>query len=246
MNTLPETILAYVNRSPEGQVLSPKELLHLGSRSAVDQALSRLSRDGYLIRVDRGAYVSPVRKGTGVRPPSAIKVIESLAALSGELIAPDGVTSAISLGLEELGRSTGAYFTSGRSRTLMIGNSAVVLHHAPAWMLMLGNSPAGAAVRAMAWKGPTAADQTLTKIRHALSNPEWQTLMACRAALPSWMARAIGEFAARDDGRQQPARRPPKTMTSGSDSTNLDAAMQVDSPANQIIGTDRVCASLAR
>ncbi len=218
----------------------------MGSRSAIDQALSRLSRHGYLIRVNRGAYVSPVRELAGVRPPSAEKVLESLATLSGELIAPDGVTSAVALGLEELVRSTGGYVTSGRSRTLEIGENKIILRHAPAWMLMLGNSPAGAAVRAMAWKGPAAADQTLTKIRRALSDPEWQTLMACRAALPSWMARAIGESTARDAIRQPPAIPPLKATASGSESTNLDAATQAESPTHQTIGTNRVCASLAR
>ncbi|MEK6295171.1 MAG: hypothetical protein V4793_28045, partial [Paraburkholderia tropica] len=33
MNTLPETILQQARSLPEGGVLSPKEFLHLGSRS---------------------------------------------------------------------------------------------------------------------------------------------------------------------------------------------------------------------
>ena len=51
MNTLPKTILQQARCLPEGGVLSPKEFLHLGSRSAVDQAFSRLAKTGKLLRV---------------------------------------------------------------------------------------------------------------------------------------------------------------------------------------------------
>lgn len=60
MNTLPETILEQARSLPEGSVLSPKEFLHLGSRDAVDQTFSHLSKAGKILRVARGAYVAPV------------------------------------------------------------------------------------------------------------------------------------------------------------------------------------------
>jgi hypothetical protein len=44
MVTLPEFILLHAKSLPEGGVLSPKEFLHMGSRDAVDQALSRLTK----------------------------------------------------------------------------------------------------------------------------------------------------------------------------------------------------------
>ena len=69
MKTLPEAILAYAHRCPEGSVLSPKKFLHMGNRMAVDQALSRLAREGRLIRVERGAYMALVRGQTSGRPP---------------------------------------------------------------------------------------------------------------------------------------------------------------------------------
>ena len=44
MSTVQEAIMEHVNRLPEGAVLAPKSFIHLGSRAAVDQALSRLVR----------------------------------------------------------------------------------------------------------------------------------------------------------------------------------------------------------
>jgi len=46
MKTLPETILRHARSLPEGGILSPKEFLHLGSRAAVDQVFSRLTKEG--------------------------------------------------------------------------------------------------------------------------------------------------------------------------------------------------------
>lgn len=206
-NTIPAAILAFALDAPEGRVLSPKEFLHIGNRTAVDQALSRLSKEGLLIRVDRGAYVAPLRSQSGSRPPSADKVVESLAALSGELIARDGAWSAVDMGLVAREDVVPGYVTSGRSRTLLLGGGEIVLKHAPAWMLTLGSEPPGAAVRAIAWLGPDAVEPTLARVRCALSSSDWLTLVACRAALPSWMAHAIGESNARTSVKQRLRRR---------------------------------------
>ena len=73
MKTLPETILRRARSLCEGGVLLPKEFLHLGSRAAVDQAFSRLTKEGKLIRVARGTYVAPVSSRFGSRAPAPEK-----------------------------------------------------------------------------------------------------------------------------------------------------------------------------
>jgi hypothetical protein len=59
MQTLTKRVLEHAAGLPEGTPLAAKELLHLGSRAAVDQVLSRLVRRGILLRAfgrqyDRG------------------------------------------------------------------------------------------------------------------------------------------------------------------------------------------------
>jgi len=44
MSTLNAGILNFAAKLPEGTPIAAKSLLHLGSRAAVDQALSRLAR----------------------------------------------------------------------------------------------------------------------------------------------------------------------------------------------------------
>jgi hypothetical protein len=195
MSKLPAAILSHAQTLPEGGVLSPKEFLHLGSRAAVDQALSRLTKEGKLLRVARGTYVAPVSSRFGTRAPAPEKVVQALAQQNGEVVAPHGANSANALGLTQQVPIREVYLTSGRTRKLKLGRSEVTVRHAPRWMLALGSGQAGAAVRALAWMGPSHVRESLASLRRTLPPSEWRRLTSSRAALPSWMARAIGEEA---------------------------------------------------
>lgn len=197
MNTLPETILQEALSLPEGGVLSPKEFLHLGSRSAVDQAFSRLAKMGKLLRVARGTYSVPVSSRFGQRAPAAEKLVKALAEQSGEVVVPHGANAANALGLTQQVPIREVYLTSGKTRKLQLGRSEVLVKHAPRWMLALGARPAGAAIRALAWIGQTHAETSLTSLHRTLPESEWQALIQARAILPDWMAQAISKEAAR-------------------------------------------------
>ncbi|MGB3836260.1 DUF6088 family protein [Castellaniella sp.] len=197
MNSLPKAILQHARSLPEGGVLSPKEFLHLGSRSAVDQAFSRFAKQGKLLRVARGAYTAPVNSRFGSRAPAPEKIIQSLAEHNGEVVVPHGASAANTLGLTQQVPIREVYLTSGRTRKLQIDHSEILVKHAPRWMLALGERQAGTAVRALAWIGPAFAQQSLASLRRTLPAAEWQALALARAALPGWMAQAIGKEAAR-------------------------------------------------
>ena len=192
MVTLPQSILQHAQALPEGGVLSPKEFLHMGSRPAIDQALSRLTREGNLMRVARGTYVLPVSSRFGMRPPAPAKVVQAMAVQNGDVVAPHGASAANALGLTQQVPIREVYLTSGRTRRLKLGQSEVTVRHAPHWMLALGTRPAGSAVRALEWLGPAHVGESLSKLRQSLPPEEWKALTSTRAALPSWMARAIG------------------------------------------------------
>jgi hypothetical protein len=57
MKTLAQRILARAAELPEGTPLTAKELLHMGSRAALDQALGRLVQRSSLLRAGRGALM---------------------------------------------------------------------------------------------------------------------------------------------------------------------------------------------
>lgn len=192
MKSLPESILEYSRCLPEGGMLNAKEFLHLGTRAAVDQALSRLAKVGQLIRAARGLYVAPVSGSLGSRAPATDKVVSALGSKTHEVIAVDGERSAKMLGLTTRVPVGDVFLTSGRARMLEVGDAKVEIRHAPRWMLLLGTTTAGAVVRALAWLGEAQVGEAMEKLRKHLTRLDWQALSSVRFLLPSWMALAIG------------------------------------------------------
>ncbi|MFM7657637.1 MAG: DUF6088 family protein [Burkholderiaceae bacterium] len=193
MSPLAESILSQAQSLPEGGLLSPKEFLHLGSRAAIDQTLSRLAREGKLLRVGRGTYSLQVQGRFGVRPPSTEAVIEAIESSSGETVVASGAAEANALGLTTQVPTREVFLTSGSSRRLKLGNRNVELKHGNRWQMLLGKRPAGKAIRALIWLGPEQAPMVLEVLRSKLPRQEWEAMRQARAGLPSWMAKAISE-----------------------------------------------------
>lgn len=196
MSSLPKRIMKLSADSPEGELLSPGALLHLGSRAAIDQALSRLARKGELLRVCQGVYVRPIQTRFGPRPPSVDKVIASLSALWGETIVPCGGAAANALGLTTQVPVRSVYLTSGPGRRLILGKLTAELRHAPRWQLAAPHRPAGEVLRALSWLGPDEVEAGLRVIGRKLAAEDLQELAASRAVMPAWMAKPVSAMVA--------------------------------------------------
>lgn len=188
---LSDLITEYAKRLGEGAVLSARGLLHLGSRAAVDQSLSRLAREGTLMRVSHGMYVFPVAGRFGKLPPEASKVIEFLEKETGEPIMPHGIAAANQLGLTTQVPVRKTYVTAGRSRELQFGKSVVKIEHVSRWETLMPHRAAGAAIRALSWLGKEHAQEAVGKLYRTLPREEWQALLSARSQLPGWMVEAI-------------------------------------------------------
>lgn len=191
MQTLAKQILEHASRLPEGTPLVAKELLHLGSRAAVDQVLSRLVGRGTLLRAGRGIYVRPVESRFGSRAPSTLKMVEGLANQRGETIVSHGAAAANALGLTTQVPMRAVYLTSGRSRQLKLGAQMVEFRHAPIWQLIFPGRAAGDVVRALAWLGPEKAGEAIRKLSAKLPASELKEVASARARLPTWMAQEV-------------------------------------------------------
>ncbi len=198
MPSLQELIMNHARSVPEGVLLCPSALLHLGTRAAVDKALSRLAQGGRLLRVCQGMYVKPQETRFGSRPPSVEKVIASLSVLSGETIVLSGAAAANALGLTGQLPVEPIYLTSGANRQLKLGELTVELRHAPRWQLLAPNRTAGAVIRALAWLGPQDVDKGLETAKQHLSAADLDELAAARAFMPAWVAEPVSSLVAAD------------------------------------------------
>lgn len=188
---LPGQIVAFATRQPPGSAISAKCLLHLGTRAAVDQALTRLVKRGELVRAGRGTYLLPVATRFGTRPPSVPEVIAAVAQQRGETVVPAGAAAANALGLTTQVPVRAVYLTSGRSRTLRVGQQEVELRHAPRWQLAAPSQSAGTALRALAWLGASHAEAALHTLQQTLPQPVLRELVALAPQMPTWLARSV-------------------------------------------------------
>jgi len=197
MKSLPHRILAMAAQMPEGSILSADILFSLGTRNAVDQALSRLAKSGALMRVGRGLYVRPIQTRFGERAPDAHKVVTSLASQAGETMVVGEAAAANTLGLTTQVPVRPVYLSSGVSRRLQLGNQIVEIRHAPRWKLALANREAGTALRAMAWAGKERAQAVASQLSQRMSGAQLAELASVSTRyMPAWMSKAIRDLSA--------------------------------------------------
>ena len=188
---LPERIASELETWPEAVPVSAKGLLQLGSRAAVDQALSRMTRRGQLLRIGSRLYLRPVHTRFGVRSPEVSTVLEALQKETGEAIAPSGAATANQLGLTTQVPLRPVYLTSGRTRHLKLGAQTVELQHVPRWQLTLAERPAGAVIRVLAWGGRERGRALAAELKSKLSAETVEELSHVRGRVPTWMAQEL-------------------------------------------------------
>lgn len=192
MKSLPERIMEHAEALPEATPICPTALLHLGKRTAVNQALSRLARRGRLMRICQGVYVRPLHTRFGRCAPSVKTSLEALSELWGETIVPNGSGAANWLGLTTQNPVRSVYLTSGRDRRLYFGKHPVDLRHAPRWQLASPHETAGVVIRALAWLGPEEVEASLDVVLPRLSREDLDRLSIAGAVMPKWIAEPLG------------------------------------------------------
>ena len=191
MHDLPRQIMEHAATLQEGTPLRPAALLHLGNRTVVDQALSRLARSGELLRIFQGIYLRPIKTRFGIRAPRFEAVLAALSDLWGEIIVPSGGAAANYLGLTHLNPIRPVYFTSGPNRELCFGKLIVELRHASRCQLTAPHSKAGDIIRALLWLGPEEVEDHLEKLWLTLSGKDLDELATARSTMPYWMAESV-------------------------------------------------------
>lgn len=191
MERLTTQILNTLRQMPEGMLLRANALLHLGSRAAIDQSLSRLVKRSAVLRVGRGLYLLPVETRFGLVAPSTQALVEQLGEQTGEIIVSSGAVAANRLGLTTQVPVQEIYLTSGRSRTLRLGNRVIELRHARKWELSFTRRLAGEGLRALGAIGPAGLEAALEKLRTTLPEAEFRLLLSAAGQAPGWMAASL-------------------------------------------------------
>ena len=200
MTSVPDNIMKRVSAYDSGRwVCTPKDFLDLGSRQAIDQALSRLVKVGRLRRVGYGFYDVPRMSRVLRRPAPADlnSVVAALVRRDGVRIMPDGLVAANQLGLTNAVPAKPSYVTDGPSRTLKIDGRTIRLRHAGPRVMRWAGKPAAPVVQALRWLGRDAvtAPQVVSTLRGHLPDHVKRDLLRNSRDLPGWalpIARSVG------------------------------------------------------
>ena len=191
MTPIAPKIMKRVSAHGRGKwVCTPRDFLDLGSRAAVDQALSRLVKAGRLRRVGHGLYDMP-RMSTILQRAAPVDLdaaITALARRDGVRIVPDGLLAANQLGLTTAVPAQVSYVTDGPPRTLKVGGRTVRFRHAGPNVMRWAGTSAAPVVQALRWLGPNyAADaQVVSTLRRRLPADVKRELSQHSQNLPGW------------------------------------------------------------
>lgn len=189
-----EAIRSRILQTNRGEPFTNTRFLRLGSRAAVDKALSRFVEEGLIQRITRGVFVRPKQsRFVGNVMPNTQKVVEVIAKDHGETIQVHGAEAARRFKLTTQVPTTPVYYTSGPSRELRIGKLAVKLKHTSQRKLLLAGKRPGLALSALWYLGKEAVNtEVLGAIRKGLSAEEFEILKS--TDMPAWMSDALHHF----------------------------------------------------
>ncbi len=178
---------------------TPTEFLDLGSRSAVDLALSRLVKKGILRRVDRGVYGFPEKNRLiGELSPRPEAVAKALARKGAQKLLPSGAFAANLLGLTEQVPAKIEYLTDGRSRQVMIKKLPVVLKQTTPARLATAGRVSGTVSQALRFlRKDQVNDEVIEKLRQRLSAADKAQLLRDIPLVPAWVGEAFRKIAAK-------------------------------------------------
>lgn len=192
MHTTQTLITSRIKRSfgGPGAVFTPKDFLDLAGRAAVDQALSRLVRAGILTRIGRGLYHVPqINRTLGFAvPPDSDAVADAIGRQSGSPVAPSGAVTANRLGLSTQLSAKHVYVTTGRSRTVRVGNQTFRFKHVSPRRLPDADPPVSRALQALHAAGPDADDATIAALRIMLTPRQRSELVRYAKYDAAWIA----------------------------------------------------------
>jgi hypothetical protein len=186
-----------VEKRGRGAVFVTREFLDLGSRAAVDEAFSRMAKEGVIRRLGRGLYDYPrLHPALGPVPAEPDRIAAALARKSGSRLQSAGARAANALGLSEQVPARPVYLTDGRRRTVRVGGQTIELRHAEPRSLAGAGRVEGAVIQALRHLGPgQISTDTIGQLRQTLTAREKAALRREALSAPGWLVPTLLEIA---------------------------------------------------
>jgi len=186
----------FIQKKPRGEPFTSSSVIRCGTRSAVDQALSRLTKAGKIFRITQGVYVRPEKnRFVGMVMPNPFKVVKVIARQSNELVQISDAEAARKLGLTTQVPTQPVFFTTGPNRQFKMGALEITLKHVSRKKIPLPGSKAGLAIQALWYFGKeNTSTKTIRRIKNKLSLEEFNQFKNAKNEMPAWMSNIILQY----------------------------------------------------
>jgi len=189
-NPIDRAMLARIQARGDGWVFSPADFIDLGTRHAVDKALSRMAATGTIRRVARGLYDLPKQHPiVGTTTPHIDQVAKAAAGKGGTRLQPTGAYAANLLGLSDQVPAKVVFLTDGRSKRIQLGNVSIALRQTSPRIMATAGTVSGTVIQALRYLGKAhVTDDTVKRLDRRLSANDRKQLLKDLAYAPAWIA----------------------------------------------------------
>ena len=195
MQAIDEKILSRFYGNGRGHVSTQNDFIDLGSRSHIDNALSRLAKNGKLKRIARGLYEYPkVDELLGELSPNLDKVAKAMAGRDGIRLQPTGAYAANRLHLSEQVPMKVVFLTDGSSKTAQIGHQTLELRKASPKRMQLAGRLSGLVFEALRAIGKEhITERIIEQLKDTLQREDRDKVLKDLPHAPAWMHSIIRE-----------------------------------------------------
>jgi hypothetical protein len=199
-NPVDQVMLARIKKRGQGWVFSASDFLDLGSRPAVDKALSRMAAAKTVRRVVRGLYDIPQHHPIlGILSPDADNVAKALASRSGTRLQPTGACAANLLGFSDQVPMRMVFLTDGRSKRVLLGKLEISFKRTSPRLMAAAGTISGLVIHALRYLGKAhVRELKLQSLASRLSPADRKRLLADAALAPAWIGDIMRRLAAKN------------------------------------------------
>lgn len=192
-----KTMLARIKKRGTDWVFSPTDFIDLGTRHAVDKALSRMAAAGDIRRVARGLYDVPKQHPiVGMTAPSIDEVAKAVASKGGTRVQPTGAYAANLLGLSDQVPAKVVFLTDGRTKRIRLGKMDIVFRQTSPRIMATAGSVSGLVIQALRYLGKAHVNgDTVRKLGRKLSADDRKRLLKDLSFAPAWVAAIMRQLA---------------------------------------------------
>lgn len=178
-------IREHIDEHPTDEILTTRDLVHYGTRRAVDNAIAWCLKKKILKRVARGCFVKAERQ----KAVTELEIASKKASSFGRRIIKYAADVARELGILDR-PSTGTVFaTDGRTSSFVFDGKRIIFKGTSPRKFAIGDSPTGQIIRALCYLGEKAVNsRTIGLATKALTVPQKIEVAKLCRSMPAWLA----------------------------------------------------------